>query len=502
MLSEIAQQTTEKIAEELRRTFASPAAGGRPLPGSSPRVGAVEAWIDLRRRADSPTRRKIDDAIQQALTAALSDSTIDPETVCAHLRVLRLAFQEGPGFRKVNVDAKNAVLGAIQSERYKGLATSYGDTHAELLACVETLRLAPNYEFWFFQMSDTRYVSHAVSGCLGSGIEHWALSGVIQAAKLGDSSLALALMRLFRMLAGRESVAWGRFGEARRNGSWSQEVFDRVSSSLAQIGQSCPSDTALSLEKDVACLQEELRHMDRLWRMAEAQVHYLHAEEDVNHLRLEDSVRELGEAVRILEPCGEDPRASDACKQYREAADALRYLIDRRTTFAAAESDPHQQLNSLVNWSAPACRSGRYERVALYRLSCALSLREVIDVIMQDATPTDSARWHVASTAVGHLGLLAVCEEQRSNPDYRVLNVARREFEQIAASHVKGWPAKPRFFVFAVLSTLRLFQDVNVGDYPLALKDDIANYGNYLAGAANQQRVSPSEKVVRAWQAG
>lgn len=269
MLSEITQKTTSQIAQELRKTFESPSAGSQPLLGSSSRVGAVEAWLDLRRAADGATRHKIDDAIQEALTPVLFESAVDPETVCAHLRLLRLAAQEKRGTWSVSNDAKRAVLGAIQSERYKGVQTSYGDTHGELLACAEALELAPNWEFWVIQMCDTRYVTHAVSGCLGSGNEQWALNGVIRAAILEDRSLALALMRLFRMFQGREHFIFCRFEEARRNGAWTREVFDRASRSAAQIGYSFPSDASLELERDVASLRAQLHARDRLLKQAQ-----------------------------------------------------------------------------------------------------------------------------------------------------------------------------------------------------------------------------------------
>lgn len=39
LLSDISQKSTDEIAQEIRWTFASPSAEGRPFSGSSPRTG-------------------------------------------------------------------------------------------------------------------------------------------------------------------------------------------------------------------------------------------------------------------------------------------------------------------------------------------------------------------------------------------------------------------------------------------------------------------------------
>ncbi len=236
--------------------------------------------------------------------------------------------------------------------------------------------------------------------------------------------------------------------------------------------------------------------------LKDAHTAYSRAEEHVNDLRLEDSVRELGEAVRILEPCVDDPRASDACKQYREAADALRYLIERRTRFGAAESDPHLQLKSLVNWSPPACRGEPYEHVVLYRRACALSFSELIDAISQACPPPGSEEWRVASTAVGHFGELAASEEHRSDPDNTVLDLARQTFHQVAASLRQDQHAEPGFFAFAVLGTLLLFENVNPTEWPIAHRRDVAEYAKRLQRAKENLRGTVRGEIEKAWKLG
>lgn len=263
MPSGIDNKSTAEISQEMRKTFDLPSAGVRPFPGLSPRTGAVEAWLDLRRKTDEDTRLKIDDAIGQALVSLLADDSSHPETVCAHLRLLRLASQENLVPWSLTDDARNAILKTTQSGRLKDVKTSYGDAHAEILACVEALHLAPDFYFWRIQMSDPRYVTNATSGCLGSENPHWALSGILQAVKFRDPSLALALMRLFRIFQGRENLVWARFAEARRITLWNEEDYDLVRRAMAQLGQSCPDDLALRLEQ-LEQLEQEVDSLQRL----------------------------------------------------------------------------------------------------------------------------------------------------------------------------------------------------------------------------------------------
>lgn len=227
MTPQSATTNVEQIAAAIQSNLRGEATPGFPLPPPYARVSEVELWIDKWQRSAGIDRQRIEDAVEFAAVNALHSD--DLELIAGTLRLLRRIRPGKVAMRPVNPRTRDALVVAANAGRFKETETSYGDLHAELLACIGNLRIkADDLSFWVVQMNDPHYVASAVSGCLDSGSSEIARQGVSRAVKKQDPTLPFSLNRLFQLHYPDEDKAWNWFISMRRTGFWTEEDWQRM----------------------------------------------------------------------------------------------------------------------------------------------------------------------------------------------------------------------------------------------------------------------------------
>ncbi len=210
-----------------------------PLPSPHARVSEVQLWIDRWNRSASADQQCIEDAVELAASDAAKDN--DHELIAGAFRLLRRIRARTISLRPLGSCAKQALADAARPARFKGIETSYGDLHAELLACIGQLRVkADDLAFWAGEMNDPRYVASAASGCLDSGSRDIARQGIMRAVKKHDPTLPFSLDRLFRLHHPKEDEVWDWFVYAYAAGYWTDEDWQRMADAAIVFDRLAP----------------------------------------------------------------------------------------------------------------------------------------------------------------------------------------------------------------------------------------------------------------------
>lgn len=229
----------EQLVEGICHNLRGESTAGFPIPAPYERVSEIQIWIDRWHQSEGATRQRIEDACELATIRAVE--TGDSELTGGTLRLLRQIRSSTIDQRPLPDSIRDALVFLAHEGCFRGVETSYGDLHAELLACIGRLKVkADDPSFWKTQMEDSRYVTNAASGCLDSGSKEVALQGVIHAVKFHDPLLAFSIDRLFKLYHPEEDRIWQRFRSAVKNSLWTKDDWDRMAEAAMAFDRTAP----------------------------------------------------------------------------------------------------------------------------------------------------------------------------------------------------------------------------------------------------------------------